>query len=282
MSITQIHRTSAGDRCQTCQVRHLGFCSWFDAEGSAQIVSRSRQSRFAAGDPILRQGEAVDRTGIILNGLIKIVRNDEDGEEHVIQLLHPGEMVGDPQATESAFSWQAATDAELCWLPPATLSAAIRAYPAAYRCHLEATMRLVREQRFAEVALRGRNSLQRVAHWLFLQIPPEATAGPIRLRIVLSRRDLASLLQMTVETLCRALHQMEERGAIRLAESDLVELCDRSRLKMLGRGQDERLQETLLQDGWEWGARPVGPRPLPPAKPTPPRLTAVAEGRRVV
>lgn len=287
MSITPIHRTASSDRCHGCQVRHLGFCSWFGADEAAGIVSRSRQSRFAAGEPILRQGEPAERVGIVLSGLVKIVMNDEDGEEHLIQLLHAGEIVGDPFASECALSWQAATDAELCWISPVTLAAAIQRCPAAYRCQLDATMRLVKEQRFAQVALRGRNALQRAGHWLFLQIPPEAEPAPIRLRILLTRRDLASLLEMTVETLCRALHQLEERGAIRLLAPDLVELHDRSRLKLLGRGQDDRLQDTLIRDGWEWGARVVGPRPLAPAIPvqglpaSPPRLTSINDRRRV-
>ena len=128
-------------------------------------------------------------------------------------------------------------------------------------------MRLVQEQRFAQVALRGRSALQRVAHWLFLQIPAEPTPSPVRLRILLTRRDLASLLEMTIETLCRVLHQLEDKGAIWLSAPDLVELRDRARLKQLGRGRDERLQETILKDGWEWGARPVVQRPLALAKP---------------
>lgn len=267
MSIIQMHRPSSPDRCQTCQVRHLGICSWFEPNEAARIVARTRQTRFAVGESILRQGEAVERIGIILSGLVKIVLNEADGEEHLIQLLHTGALVGDPFASECAFSWEAATEAEICWIAPTTLATAIRECPTAYRHQLDATMRLVQEQRFAQVALRGRNALQRVAHWLFLQIPAEPSPDPVRLHIVLTRRDLASLLEMTIETLCRALHQLEDRGAIRLAAPDLVELRDRAGLKQLGRGRDERLQETLLTDGWEWGAQPVGQRSLAPAKP---------------
>lgn len=267
MTVTQMPRAAAHDRCRTCSVSHLGFCSWFGADDTPWIVARASQTRFAAGTPILIQGQPANRVGIILSGLVKIVLNDEDGEEHLIQLLHSGAIVGDPFASECAFSWEAATETELCWMSPTTLATAIRACPAAYRCQLDATMRLVKEQRFAQVAMRGRNALQRLAHWLFLQSPAELAPAPVRLRIVLTRRDLASLLEMTVETLCRVLHQLEERGAILLAAPDLVELRDRTKLKQLGRGQDERLQETLLADGWEWGARTVGPRALAPAKP---------------
>lgn len=257
MSIAHFARETSQSRCNTCQVRHLGFCSWFEGEDAKGIVTRTSQTRFEAGSTILMQDEPASRAGIIMSGLVKIVLNDEDGGEHVIQLLHAGELVGDPFAEESSFSWQAATDVELCWVPTSVLASAIRRCPAALHCQLDATMRQVQEQRFAQVALRGRNAMQRVAHWLFLQVPTDATEAPVRLRILLTRRDLASLLEMTIETLCRSLHQLEHKGAIRLATPDLIELRDRGRLKLLGRASEDRLQETLLQEGWEWGAKPV-------------------------
>lgn len=264
MTVTQMPHVSSTDRCRTCAVRHLGFCSWFDTNHNRDIAQKTRRTVFASGTAILDQGEPAHRVGIILSGLVKIVLIDEEGTEHLIQLLHAGELVGDPFTAESACSWQAATDCELCWMPSVTLSSAIRDCPEAYRRQLEATMGLVQEQRFAQIALRGRNSLQRVAHWLFLQIPPDAAPVPVRLRIVLTRRDLASLLEMTVETLCRALHQLEERGAIRLASPELVDLCDRALLKRLARGHDDPMQQSLLREGWEWGARPVGMRVAAP------------------
>lgn len=290
MLITEVSRSAHTDRCSTCKVRHHGFCSWFEGDEAKGIITRATQTRFAAGTLILMQGEPANRAGIVMSGLVKIVLNDEDGSEHVIQLLHAGELVGDPFVSDCNYSWQAATDVELCWVPASALAAAIRRCPEALHCQLAATMRQVREQRFAQVALRGRNAMQRVAHWLYLQTPPEATFAPVRLRILLTRRDLASLLEMTVETLCRSLHQLEERGAIRLAAPDLVDLRDWARLKLLSRAQEDRQREALLQEGWEWGARPLGvpgrPAPVLPLKAGKPEriaspdVTPIHTGRR--
>lgn len=249
------------DRCHTCQVRSSGLCSWFDVSSCADIARRTVHSRFERGDPILIQGEAITRVGIITSGLAKVVMMDECGEEHLVQLLHSGELVGDPLGSESALGVEAATDVELCWLSPAVLAAAIRQCPGAYRCQLDATVRQANELRFAQLALRGRNSLQRLAHWIHVQIPADPPPSPLRLRILLSRRDLASLLEMTVETLCRVLHQLEERGAITLVTPELIEVKDRVKLRLVGRAQEDRLQEALLRDGWEWGAKAMPPSP---------------------
>lgn len=245
----------------SCPVRQYGLCSWFEDPISDEIAARSTQSQFVPGAQILRQGEAASRVGIIQTGLVKIVLNDTNGEEHVIQLLYPGEMVGDPFATDCAFSWQAATQTSLCWMPRGPLAEAIRKSPVASQHYSEATNRLLHEHHFAQAALRSRNAVQKVAHWLFLQIPARRGPGNVRMRLVLCRRDLASLLEMTVETLCRSLQQLQGRRAILLLAPDLVEICDPTRLRFLAKGyDDERLQETLLAKGWEWGARALGPK----------------------
>ena len=261
MSIVQSRRAAAPDRCLSCPVSHLGLCSWFDSATSANIANRTTMTHFARGTPILIQGEPEARVGVIVSGLAKVVLVEETGEEHLLQLLHPGVLVGDPFATESPFSVEAATDVDLCWLPSSILASAIRQFPAAYRCQLDATTRQANELRFAHVALRGRNALERLAHWILLQIPDDVPSPPQRLQIVLSRRDLASLLEMTVETLCRSLHQLEDRKAIRLLTPETLDVIDRDRLRVLARGKDDRLHDTLLQKGWEWGARPMPARP---------------------
>lgn len=259
---TAVSRHSATpNRCISCPVCDIGLCSWFDDTSATEVARRARQTRFAQGSSILVQGEAMTRVGVIISGLAKVVLVDEGGGEHLLQLLHAGELVGDPFASECAFSVDAATDTELCWLSPALLITAMQQDSGAYHSQLEATTRQANELRFAQAALRGRNAQQRLANWLYLQLPEASTPKPLRLRILLSRRDLASLLDMTVETLCRVLHQIEERGAIRLISPELVEIKDRARLRVLARGQDDRLQETLLRAGWEWGAKPVAPSP---------------------
>lgn len=240
-----------------------------------EIGARSLQTLFPQGAAILSQGEPMSRVGVVISGLVKLSLMDEGGDEHLLQLLHAGDLVGDPLAEECATSWEAATDVELCWMAPAALTGVLRGNPSGYRAYLDAVLRQVHEQRFAQMSARGRNSLQRVAYWLAAQ-----TAEPAadRVHILLSRRDLASLLDMSVETLCRMLHQLADRGAIRLEQSDVIEVLDSGRLRMLARDQDARLRETLLTEGWEWGARALGATPASLAEAEPARRKA-PEGR---
>lgn len=197
------------------------------------------------------------RVGIILSGLVKISTIDEHGNDHVLQILHPGEMVGDPFGTAPTFSYDAATDATLCLTQRAAMKEAFDHRPDAYAAHLRIAMRQQLEHHFAQLAMRGRNSLQRIAYWISTQIQEARADRVLSVRILLSRRDLASLLEMTVETLSRSLHQLEDRGVIRIVTPERLEIRDAIRLRLLARDQDARLKEVLQRQGWEWGARTI-------------------------
>ena len=250
--------------CHDCPAAQSGPCQWLDSSLRDRLVSASVQKSFRQGETILPSGQTPAWLGIVLSGLVKISTLDEQGNEHVLQLLHPGEMVGDPFGAPAPFSFDAATNTRLCLTQRSSINEVFTRNPDAYAAHLRIAMRQQLEHHFAQLAMRGRNSLQRVAYWISTQTPDTGTDRLLCVRILLSRRDLASLLEMTVETVSRNLHQLEDRGIIRIMTPDRLEIVDAVRLRLLARDQDARLKETLLRQGWEWGARSVN---LPLYKP---------------
>lgn len=260
----QPFETKGNNACHDCPVAQSGPCQWLDSSLKERLVATSVQKSFSQGETILPGGQAPAWVGIVLSGLVKISTIDEQGNEHLLQLLHRGEMVGDPFGSTTPFSFDAATDTRLCLTQRSTIKEAFDRNPDAYAAHLRIAMRQQMEQHFVQLAMRGRNSLQRVAYWISTQTPNTGTDRILSVRILLSRRDLASLLEMTVETVSRNLHQLEDRGIIRIVTPERLEIIDTVLLRLLARDQDARLKETLLRQGWEWGARSVN---LPRYKP---------------
>lgn len=255
---------NAGIACVDCPAANSGPCRWIDASLREKLMASTIQRSFQQGETILPGGQVPARIGIILSGLVKIATIDEQGNEHVLQLLHPGEMIGDPFGAPAPFSHDAATETRICLTQRAVVKEAFDRQPSAYAAHLRIAMRQQLEHHFAQLALRGRNSLQRIACWISTQVTAPGADRVLSVRILLSRKDLASLLEMTVETLSRNLHQLEDRGVIRIVTPERLEILDLARLRLLGRDQDTRLKETLAREGWEWGARTVN---LPRFKP---------------
>lgn len=274
-------RVPIPDRCSACVARKSGPCGRVDIAAASEIASRSSHSTFESGTEVLRQGAPTDKIGIVISGLVKIVMLSENGDEHVLQLLHAGEVVGDPFAEENVFTWQAATDVELCWMTRASFETLLAQDPSIYRGYLGLFTQQLQEQQFAVALLRGRNTLERMAFWLWTQLPTDAPDGgkdaTPQIRILLSRRDLASLLDMSVETLCRALRQLDDRGAINMLAPDLVEVTDRTKLRLMAKEHDESVQDLLSETSWEWGARMLDSGATDPSKTRRParRLVAV-------
>ncbi|MCZ8153329.1 MAG: Crp/Fnr family transcriptional regulator [Rhodobacteraceae bacterium] len=255
------HENSA---CPDCPAARSGPCQWLESDLRDSMAAVSSYRSFSQGEAILPGGQVPAWVGTVLSGLVKITTIDEQGNEHVLQLLHPGAMIGDPFGSAAPFSYDAATDTRLCLTPRNAMKEAFDRNPDAYAAHLRIAMRQQLEQHFAQLALRGRNSLQRVAYWISTQTPDSGSDRVLSVRILLSRRDLASLLEMTVETLSRNLHQLADRGLIRIVTPHRLEITDAARLRLLARDQDARLKNTLLRHGWEWGARAVNlPRYIP-------------------
>lgn len=263
--------------CPDCPAERSGPCRWLEMAVRQRIIAASTHRSFRPGECILPAGQVPAWVGTVLSGLVKIATIDEQGNEHVLQLLHPGETVGNPFGVAVPFSFDAATDTRLCMTPRMAMKEAFDRSPDAYAAHLRIAMRQQLEQHLAQLALRGRNALQRVAYWISLQTPDPDIDRVLSVRILLSRRDLASLLEMTVETLSRNLHQLADRRVIRIMTPERLEILDAPRLRLLARDQDARLKDTLLRQGWEWGARSVNLpryRPAsarhadPPAAPT--------------
>jgi len=203
------------------------------------VATRARRSTHAQGEAIIDQGEPSDRICILVRGIVKVVHLTEDGDEQVLQLLNPGDLIGDPFGSESSVSWEAATEVTLCGLPRLALDHLARQHPSLYRAYLAGAVRELEEQRLWSAAMRGRSTLQRLAYWLGEQSSSASDHGGAIIEFGLSRRDLSSLLDMSVETLCRSLHQIEQRGAIRLVSPNTIAVRDHAALRRLASVEPE-------------------------------------------
>ena len=242
---TQAIRPQVDAKCEDCIARQTGLCSAFDGGALLDFAHRSYRETYHQGAEIAAQGEVAERVGIVASGLVKVVVLTEGGDEYVLQILRAGHLIGDPDREVNGFSSEAATDTAICWMARQTWHNFLQTHPQIFRGCLSALNRQFEELQLSVVKMRGRSTVQRLALWLIEQLPGAPDGSTPQIRIVLTRRDLASLLDMTVETLCRALHQIEERGAIRLLAPDHLEVRDLGRLRRLAKYQNERIGAAL-------------------------------------
>lgn len=187
----------------------------------------------------------MDQIGIISSGLVRVVLLTEDGEQHFVHLLKPGQIVGNPCKSENAFSWEAATPVRICWIKRKTLEQLMLEHPSAYLSCFAVIARQLEDERLWNAAMRGCTTQQRIAFWLKQQLPVQGKPKGALIHIPLTRRDLASWLDMSVENLCRGLHGLANKGAITMLAPDTVEVANPEKLIHYARCGETRIGEVL-------------------------------------
>lgn len=214
----------------------IGFFGEIDACAAKALATRTHVARFPSDTTIFAQGEPAVSIGVLASGTVKVVNLTEDGKMHILSLLGPGDIVGDIGAAENKLSWEAATDVTLCWMTRSSFETLLSEHAALQKGYLAATVRQLEKERLWASSLRGTGTTQRVAALLFAQLPAKSSTTNTELPISLKRRDIASLLSMSCESLCRALHKIRETGAIRMPTPALIVVQQPGTLLAIAKG----------------------------------------------
>jgi len=175
---------------------------------SAQAACRT----FTANEVIFLDGGPCAGMWIIGEGRVKIYKLSNDGSEHIMRLLGPGDSFNDVAALDggpnpaNAATLSAVT---ACTLGHEALMAAIMADPLVAQTVIQLLARHSRVlvQQIEDLALYSVTT--RLARFLLQQTENPSLSGP-----GITRAAIAAHLAVTPETVSRALSSMEKSGAI--------------------------------------------------------------------
>jgi CRP-like cAMP-binding protein len=232
------------DRCAVCKWRSTGLICGL----SARTPDRLEQDRvthvFRRGQPIFYAGAPAQAIYVVRSGRVKVFRTWRGGEEQVIRLLGPGEILGyRPLLANEPYiaSAEAVEDSTLCIIPAATVHELLRHEP---QVALELLAKLARELRASEdlmMDLIHRPIRQRAARLLLnLFEDNHRAAEPTILRSQhLRRQDMARMIGTTPETFSRVLRGFAQRGIITLARDRICIRDDALLHKVAGESHSE-------------------------------------------
>lgn len=200
-----------------------GIFPSFDKKLLNEIELHAEFREVKAGDVLIRKGQYIRHTMLLIKGRIKIYRNDDEGGEFFMYHLQPGQacavsMVCASHAEASEVTAIATEDSTLLFVPLRMM----QQWMAEYKNWYEFVVNTYRD-RFEEllnvidqVAFRSMD--ERLAFYLKRQ------AKQTGLTVVqLSHQQIAVDLNSTREVISRLLKKMEQRGMIRL-NRNLIEL----------------------------------------------------------
>lgn len=223
-------------RCAGCPASDVGFCGRLPQP----LRDRFREAVRPGGSDRLKCDEGIPLAGwdvaVVARGTLAVKDTFEDGRRAISDLLFPGELVHFADGgTRRDRHITTSSDFQVCLVPQ--LDAVFEPED----CHcLE---RFVRTDAIAHIeklrdmiaALARLGPRERLAH-LLLGLHERLSSDGKTIRLPFSRNDIADVIGIRVETVSRALLELEQTGLIRRRGPKTVDILDIETLAQVASG----------------------------------------------
>lgn len=205
-----------------------GFLASLPADERRALEASGRERRYAKGETLMREGEAVDSVLLVRRGWVKVVAVTADGHETVLSVRGPGDILGeleaiDPRGARSA-TVVALEPIECRVLTGDEFRAFVAAHGATGLALLRVQIRRLRaaDRRRAEFgSYSAARRLARVLVELVAEHGHPAAEG-VELGLELSQDELGGLTASSRESVSRALGALRSQGLISTARRRLT------------------------------------------------------------
>lgn len=235
MSTTRAH---SGDTC----VSRVPIFAGLSATEQDAVAERAVPTRVDKGEVLYRAGQPISQLMVVHHGRIRISRYGPDGHEQLIRVLGPGDFTGEAAflAGERPDHWATAmAPSQLCVFRHDDLAGLVAEHPSIGLGILTTISRRLTEAEGRLTALVSADVDVRLADYL-LDLPSRQVDGVVRVHLPLAKKDIASLLGTTPETLSRTLARLASDGLIALHGVRDVDLIHPEELVELAAGRQAR------------------------------------------
>jgi CRP/FNR family transcriptional regulator len=218
----------------TCVARVPVFAG-LSADDQRRVEALAVPTRLGVGETAYSPADAHPRLLVVHTGRLKVFRLAANGSEQIVRLLGPGDFTGEG----AVFSGQppedhaaALEECRLCVFRHEDLGRLIAAHPEVGLRMLAAVSERLSDAERRLHSLASRDVESRLADYL-LGLPSTWASGVLTVALPLAKKDVASLLDTTPETLSRALRSMAAQGLIALGAGRSVTITRPDRLGQL-------------------------------------------------
>ncbi|MGE5619637.1 MAG: Crp/Fnr family transcriptional regulator [Sphingomonadaceae bacterium] len=191
-----------------------------------EIMGAMRSAAYKKGDLIYRAGEQSDSLYVVHRGKIRIYRLSESGKEQLVRILMPGDFTGElalfRESIHESYA-EAMEPTEVCIISRRDLQQYLLKYPQiSLKILAEFSERLEKSEKQTTSF-----ATERVETRIALFIAECLGAGPSRtFQLPMSKKDLASYLGTTPETISRKMAELEDAGLIRQLPQRRIKVLD--------------------------------------------------------
>ncbi len=186
-----------------------------------ELQEKGRLMPVLAGTDLLQTGQNIRNTMLVLDGLVKLYREDEEGNEFFVYYLEPGDgcalsMICDRSQHTSSITARALSDATLLVIPLEHTENWMREYRSWYQFVMTTYRKRFEELLETIDSIAFKNLDERLEFYLRRHC---ATLGTHILQ--LNNTEIAHELNSSREVISRLMKKLAEKGKIRLLKNGI-------------------------------------------------------------
>ncbi len=201
-------------------------------------ISRSvKRKELKKGEMLFRAGEKDDTLYVVHSGKVRVYRLSEAGKEQLVRILNPGDFTGElalfnPGEVHENYA-EAVQNTTVCLIKQQDLQNYLLEYPQiALKIISEMSERLKEsEKQTMQVATEKVES--RIISFLADCVEKDAGNSPV-ITLPMTKKDLASYLGTTPETISRKFSELERKGLVEQLPKRRIKIHDFDELLLYG------------------------------------------------
>lgn len=191
-----------------------------DEESQALISSKAQHIHYHKGDFIYHAGDVSHSLYIVHKGMVRLFHMNEDGKEQLNRILMAGDYLGEwtlfhPNQVHSHYA-QVVKDSEICVIHREDFQSLLVKYPQVSLELLSSLSRRLQEADKHSAQLSIQSVTSRLALFIAEQDVSQENSQGSLIHLELPKKDIASYLGMSPETLSRSLRRLEDQGYLKM------------------------------------------------------------------
>ena len=207
------------------------------AEIQCMISGAVQKVKFRKGEVLFLQGQSSASLYSLASGIVKICFHTSDGRQQIVGVSNSGNLLVGLQSINDeryVYSAAAATAAKACKINHRALLEQVQDRGDLAMRLINAVNAMLAHTRALVQVMGHKNAAAKIASFILL-MTPKSQHGNCRFTLPFSRMDIASLLGLSEETVCRLMANMKRTGVI-YAPRGNIEIRDWEHLQAIADG----------------------------------------------
>ncbi|UUX34683.1 Crp/Fnr family transcriptional regulator [Fundicoccus culcitae] len=215
-------------------VRLVPIFNHLEDDQMNEIMQVAQSRQYKKGEMIYMAGDESDALYIVSSGKIRIYRLSESGKEQLVRILTPGEFTGELALFRESIHTnyaEAMSNTQVCMITRADLQEFLLKYPSISLKLLQEFSNRLDQSETQTTRFATEKVDTRIAY--FLSDLMEDEGGSMIVDLPMTKKDMASYLGTTPETISRKLADFEDAGYIHQISNRKIEILDLDEMLMV-------------------------------------------------